>query len=49
MKGHPDVIHLQTLLNNELAASDRIAALRMYQDWGLEALYVHGARVTRGA
>lgn len=41
MKGNPEVLkHLQTLLGNELAASDQyLIHSRMYQDWGLEALY----------
>lgn len=41
MKGNPTVIeHMQGLLANELAASDQyLIHSRMYQDWGLDALY----------
>jgi len=41
MRGDPNVLeHLQKLLGNELAASDQyLIHSRMYQDWGLEALY----------
>lgn len=41
MQGDPRILqHLQTLLGNELAASDQyLLHSRMYQDWGLEALY----------
>lgn len=42
MKGKKKVItQLQTLLNGELAARDQyFAHSRMYQDWGLDKLYV---------
>ena len=41
MRGKNRVIqHLQSLLNGELAARDQyFAHSRMYQDWGLNALY----------